>query len=63
MKYSNKIVLELINDNIHSERNRHILKRKLVDGISYKDLASEVDMSERGLRYIVSSFKNEYGLK
>lgn len=62
-KYKNQDVSRIIEEDVHSERNRIILKRKLIDGISYKNLASEVDMSERGIRYIVSSFKEEYGLR
>lgn len=63
MNYSNIGILEIINEYVHSERDRYILKRKLVDGISYKNLANEVDMSERGLRYIVNAFKSEYNLQ
>lgn len=62
-RYSNRLVSEIIESYVHSERNRLILKRKLVDGVSYKTLADEVDMSERGLRYIVKRFKEEYHIQ
>ena len=45
----------LIDEWILSERNRKILKRKLVDKITYENLAEEVDMSVRQIQYIVDS--------
>lgn len=60
MKYTNKEVSELIDDNVHSERDRYILKRKLIDGITFERLAEDVDMSVRGVRYIVANFKRQY---
>ena len=60
MKYTNREVAELIDDNVHSERDRYILKRKLIDGITFERLAEDVDMSVRGVRYIVANFKRQY---
>lgn len=37
----------------HSERNRQILKRSLLDGICYEPLAEEFDMSVRQIKNIV----------
>lgn len=37
----------------HSERNRAILKRSLLDGICYEPLAEEFDMSVRKIKNIV----------
>ncbi len=42
-----------ISERIHSERDRNILRRKLIDGISYDALADETGMSPRGLKYLV----------
>lgn len=39
---------------IHSERDRKILKRRLIDGICYEPLANEFDLSVRHLKSIVS---------
>jgi len=47
---------QLIDDNIvgfKAERNRAILKRRLLDGICYEPLAEEFDMSPRQVRNIV----------
>ena len=43
-----------INEWIHSERDRKILKRRLIDGICYEPLADEMDMSVRQIKNIVS---------
>ena len=43
----------LIDEHIHSERDRAILKRRLLDGICYEPLADEFDMSVRQVKNIV----------
>jgi len=48
---------ELITEWIHHERNREILKRRLLDGITYEKLAEEFDMSVRQIKQIV--YKSE----
>ena len=40
----------------HAERNRAILKRRLIDGICFEPLAEEFDMSVRQIKRIV--YKN-----
>ena len=47
----------LIEEWIFSERNRAILKRRLIDGITYERLAEEFDMSVRQIKTIV--YKSE----
>jgi len=47
----------MIDENIHSEKARNIMRRKLVDGVSYYDLADETGMSIRGLKYLVKRNK------
>lgn len=42
-----------IDDWIHSERDRKILKRRLIDGICYEPLSWEFDMSVRQMKNIV----------
>ncbi len=37
----------------HAERNRRILKRRLIDGITYDALAEEFDLSVRHTKTIV----------
>jgi len=59
MKYdiSNSELEKLIDEWIHSKRDRDILKRRLIDGIIYEDLAEEFDMSVRQIKNIV--YKSE----
>ncbi len=51
--YTNSQICALIDEHIHSERDRRILKRRLVDGICYEPLAEEFDMSDRQIKRII----------
>lgn len=51
--YTNSGATEAINEFIHSERDRAILKRRLIDGICFESLAEEFDMSVRQVKNIV----------
>lgn len=44
----------LIDEWIFSERDRAILKRRLLDGVCVEPLAEEFDMSVRQINYILS---------
>ena len=50
---SNSDIERLIDEWIHSERDRKILKRRLIDGICYEPLADEFQMSVRHMKTIV----------
>ena len=50
---TNDEIRNRIDQHIHSERDRRILKRKLIDGITFEALAEEEQMSTRGVQYIV----------
>ena len=57
MKYNidniSNIELEsLIDTWVHGERNRKIMKRRLIDEICFEPLAEEIGMSERQVRMI-----------
>lgn len=47
----------MIDEWIHSERDRAILKRRLIDGITYEKLAEEFDVSVRHIKRII--YKSE----
>lgn len=47
----------LINEWVPNERDRKILKRRLLDGICYEPLAEEFDLSVRQVKNIV--YKSE----
>jgi len=59
IEYSNSQISELIDEWIHSERDRAILKRRLIDGITFEKLAEEFDMSVRQIKKIVYK-RSEY---
>lgn len=44
---------KLIDERVLHERNRDILKRRLLDGICYEPLAEEFDLSVRQIKNIV----------
>lgn len=50
---SNSEISRLIDEWIHSERDRKILKRRLIDGICYEPLAEEFGISVRQMKTIV----------
>lgn len=51
--YANSEISALIDEYIHNERDRAILKRRLIDGILYEALAEEFDLSVRHTKSIV----------
>lgn len=52
-----RVIDEWINGR-HAERNRKIMKRRLIDGICYEPLAEEFNLSVRHVKEIV--YKYEY---
>lgn len=53
MEYANSQICKIIDEYIHSERDRNILKRRLIDGILFEPLAEEFEMSVRQVKRIV----------
>lgn len=53
MTYTNSQISALIDEYIHSARDRAILKRRLIDGICFEPLAEEFDLSTRHVKTIV----------
>lgn len=51
--YTNSQICALIDEHIHSERDRRILKRRLCDGICYEPLAEEFEMSDSQVKRII----------
>lgn len=52
-EYKNSDIERIINEYIHNERNRAILKRRLIDGICYEPLADEFGLSVQRIKTIV----------
>ena len=53
MEYTNSEIAEAIDEYIHSERDRQILKRRLIDGVCFEPLAEEFCLSVRQAKNIV----------
>lgn len=56
---SNSQLEQAIDEWVHSERDRKILKRRLIDGICYEPLADEFNISVRQMKSIVSKAENK----
>ena len=53
MEYTNSRIREIIAEYIHSERDRRILERRLIDGITFERLAEEYELSVSQVKRIV----------
>ena len=59
MYYTNSRIRELIGEYIHSERDRRILERRLIDGLTFERLAEEFDMSVSQMKRIIQKNSQE----
>lgn len=57
IEYTNSEMERIIDEYIHSERDRKILKRRLIDGICYEPLAEEFNLSVKQTKNII--YKSE----
>lgn len=57
LEYSNSQIREIIGEFVHNERDRRILERRLIDGITFDRLAGEFDLSVQRVKAIV--YKSE----
>lgn len=53
MEYTNSQIRELIAEYIHNARDRAIMERRLIDGLTLEQLAEEFDMSDSQIKRIV----------
>ena len=56
-EYTNSSVARVIDEYIHSERDRAIIKRRLIDGVSIERLAEEFDRSPRAMQRRVAKLQ------
>ena len=56
-EYTNSSVARIIDEYIHSERDRAIIKRRLIDGVSIERLAEEFDRSPRAMQRRVAKLQ------
>lgn len=57
IEYTNSSVARIIDEYIHSERDRAIIKRRLIDGVSIERLAEEFDRSPRAMQRRVAKLQ------
>lgn len=53
MAYTNSAVQAAIAEHIHSERDRRLMSRRLIDGITVERLGEEFDMSVSQVKRII----------
>ena len=53
MDYTNSQIRDLIAEHIHSERDRGILERRLIDGVTFERLAEEHELSVSQVKRII----------
>ena len=53
MEYTNSQAREIIAEHIHSERDRRIMTRRLIDGITFERLAEEEYLSVSQVKRII----------
>lgn len=56
--YSNSQIEKIIDEYIHSKRDREILKRRYIDGILQESLAEEFNLSVRQTQNIIYKHEN-----
>ena len=57
-KYTNSEIRYLVDEHIHNERDRALLKRRFCDGIKHEKLAEEFDLSTQRVKTIVARAKS-----
>ena len=53
MEYRNSDISRVIDEVIHSARDRRVLKLRFIDGLTYDTIAGEMDMSVRQIQNII----------
>lgn len=53
IEYTNSQIAAVIDEVIHSKRDREILKARFIDGLCYEPLAEMFDLSVRQVKNIV----------
>lgn len=56
-EYTNSEIKNIIDEWIHSERDRKILYRRLIDGLTIEELAEEFDRSPRQMQRIINKLQ------
>lgn len=57
MEYKNSEIAALIDEHVHSQRDRAILKRRWIDGICFEPLSEEFGLSVRQTKNIIYKYE------
>ena len=55
LDYDNSVMCRLIEERIHNDLHRRVLKLRLIDGWTYERIAEDVDRTPRQIYYIVTT--------
>lgn len=58
MEYTNSQMRELIGEHIHSKRDREVLEKVYIEGITQERIAEDMDMSVRQIQNIIYKHQN-----
>lgn len=53
IEYTNSQIADLIDEHVHNQRDRELMKRRFIDGVVYESLAEEFDLSVSQAKRIV----------
>ena len=56
INYTYSEMSEIIEENIHSQRDRLILRKCFIDGLSHEKISEEINMSNRQVSNIISKY-------
>lgn len=63
MEYTNSGITFVINEYVHSARDRSLLLMRYVDGMTYEQIAEKLDLSVRQVQNIHYKFQQKVLLK
>ena len=56
MQYTNSEIQSMIDEHIHNQKYREIMRMRLVDGLTYEKIAELVEMSAVQIKRIVKRY-------
>lgn len=58
MEYKNSDIAAIIDEHVHNQNHRAILKRRYIDGVCYEPLSEEFGLSVRQTKNIIYKYEN-----
>jgi len=57
IEYTNSQISRIIDEHIHSQKHRDILKSRYIDGLTYEKLSETYDLSVKQIRNIICKYE------